>query len=153
MRTVARTLGAVALVLAALLTAAFTAAVLWTVVARYGLGHTPVWAEELPRLLLVWAAFLGAGAVEARSGHLAAGLTGLVVRDPRALAAIGALRDLAVIGFAALAVWATLDLVAIAGSGTTTALALPASVFYWSAAAGPALVGLAAAARLFSRDG
>lgn len=153
MRAVSRALGAAALVLAAALTAAFAAAVLWTVVSRYGLGRTPIWAEELPRLLLVWAAFLGAGAAEARGGHLAAGLTGLVVRNPRALAAIGRLRDLAVIAFAVLAVRATVDLVAIAGSGTSTALALPASAFYWSAAVGLALIGLAAAARLLSRDG
>lgn len=153
MRAVSRALGAAALLLAAALTAAFAAAVLWTVISRYGLGHTPVWAEELPRLLLVWAAFLGAGAVETRGGHLAAGLTGLIVHSPRALAAIGRLRDLAVTGFAVLAVWATVDLVAIAGSGTTTALALPASAFYWSAASGLALIGLAAAARLISRDG
>ncbi len=153
MRAVSRALGAAALALAAALTAAFAAAVVWTVVSRYGLGRTPIWAEELPRLLLVWAAFIGAGAAEARGGHLAAGLTPLFVRDARVLAAIGKLRDLAVIAFAALVIWATIDLVAIAGGGTTTALALPAAAFYWSSAVGLALIGLAAAARMLSRDG
>jgi TRAP-type C4-dicarboxylate transport system permease small subunit len=147
----ARLVGGLAIGAAAVLTAVFTAAVVWTVVSRYGFGRTPVWAEELPRLLLVWAAFLGAGGAEARGGHLSAGLLALVLGEGRAGRVAAALGDVAVIGFSALAVWATVEFVAIAGGGTTTALALPASAFYWAAAAGAALIAFGATARLLSR--
>lgn len=151
MLPLARLVGGLAIALAAVLTAAFTAAVVWTVVSRYGFGRTPVWAEELPRLLLVWAAFLGAGGAEARGGHLSAGLLPLVLGEGRAGRVAAALGDVAVIGFSLLAVWATVEFVAIAGGGTTTALALPASAFYWAAAAGCGLIAFGATARLVGR--
>jgi TRAP-type C4-dicarboxylate transport system permease small subunit len=151
MTRLAHAIGGLAIALAAALTAAFAAAVLWTVLSRYGLGRTPFWAEELPRLLLVWAAFLAAGGAEARGGHLSAGLLALVAGEGRASRLAAALGDAAVVVFAALAVWATIAFVAIAGRGTTTALALPVSAFYWAAAAGLGLIGFGALARLVAR--
>jgi TRAP-type C4-dicarboxylate transport system permease small subunit len=151
MLALARILGGLAIGAAAVLTALFTAAVVWTVISRYGFGRTPVWAEELPRLLLVWAAFLGAGGAEARGGHLSAGLLALLAGEGRVARVAAAVGDVAVIGFSLLAVWATVEFVAIAGGGTTTALALPASSFYWAAAAGTGLIALGATARLLSR--
>lgn len=151
MVALARLIGGLAISAAAVLAAAFTAAVLWTVLARYGFGRTPVWAEELPRLLLVWAAFLAAGGAELRGGHLSAGLMPLVFGERRAARAAAAAGDAAVLVFAALALWATIGFVAIAGGGTTTALGLPASWFYWAAAAGMGLIGFGALARLVAR--
>lgn len=151
MLPLARRIGGLAIAAAAVLTALFTAAALWTVFARYGLGRTPAWTEELPRLLLVWAAFLGAGGAEARGGHLSAGLSTLVFGEGRAGRVAASLGDGAVIGFSLAAVWATAEFVAIAGGGTTTALALPASAFYWAAAAGCGLIAFGATARLLSR--
>ena len=151
MEALARRVGGLAIAASAVLTAAFTAAVVWTVIARYGFGRTPVWAEELPRLLLVWSAFLAAGGAEARGGHLSAGLMPLLVRHSGAARVAAAAGDLAVLGFAALALWATIEFVAIAGSGTTTALGLPVASFFWAAGAGMALIGFGAAARLLSR--
>jgi TRAP-type C4-dicarboxylate transport system permease small subunit len=148
---IAGAIGAAAITLAALLTAAFTAAVMFTVASRYGFGRTPIWAEELPRLLLVWAAFLAAGGAEAKGGHLSAGLMPLVLGEGRAARIGAALGDVAVIAFAALSVWATIGFVAIAGGGTTTALALPVAAFYWAAAAGLGLIALGATARLLAR--
>jgi TRAP-type C4-dicarboxylate transport system permease small subunit len=147
----ASAIGAAAIALAALLTAAFAAAVIYTVASRYGFGRTPIWAEELPRLLLVWAAFLAAGGAEAKGGHLSAGLMPLILGEGRAARIGAALGDVAVIAFAALSVWATIQFVAIAGSGTTTALALPVAAFYWAAAAGLGLIAVGAGARLVSR--
>jgi TRAP-type C4-dicarboxylate transport system permease small subunit len=151
MLPLARFLGGLAIGAAAVLTAVFTAAVVWTVISRYGLGRTPIWAEELPRLLLVWAAFLGAGGAEARGGHLSAGLLALVLGEGRVGRVAAGLGDVAVIGFSAVAVWATVQFVAIAGGGTTTALALPASVFYWAVGVGAGLIAFGATARLLSR--
>ncbi|WP_144184009.1 TRAP transporter small permease [Elioraea rosea] len=151
MARLAAAIGSAAIGLAALLTALFTAAVLWTVAARYGFGRTPVWAEELPRLLLVWAAFLGAGGAEARGGHLSAGLMPLILGEGRAARLGAAFADIAVIVFACLSVWATVTFIGIAGSGTTTALGLPASSFYWAGAAGLGLIAFGAAARLIDR--
>lgn len=151
MLPLARWLGGLAIGAAAVLTAVFTAAVVWTVFSRYGLGRTPIWAEELPRLLLVWAAFLGAGGAEARAGHLSAGLLALVLGEGRVGRVAAGLGDVAVIGFSAVVVWATVQFVAIAGGGTTTALALPASVFYWAVGVGAGLIAFGATARLLSR--
>jgi TRAP-type C4-dicarboxylate transport system permease small subunit len=151
MLPLARFVGGLAIGAAAVLTALFTAAVVWTVVSRYGLGRTPIWAEELPRLLLVWAAFLGAGGAEARGGHLSAGLLALVLGEGRGARIAACCGDVAVIGFSVAVVWATVEFIAIAGGGTTTALALPASVFYWAAAAGAGLIAFGATARLVSR--
>ncbi len=151
MARLAAAIGSAAIGLAALLTALFTAAVLWTVFARYGLGRTPIWAEELPRLLLVWAAVLGAGGAEARGGHLSAGLMTLVLGEGLAARIGAAVGDVAVIVFACLGVWATVAFVAIVGGGTTTALALPVSSFYWAAAAGLGLIAFGATARLLGR--
>lgn len=151
MMALARALGGLAIAAAAVLAACFTAAVLWTVFARYGLGRTPVWAEELPRLLLVWAAFLAAGGAEARGGHLSAGLRPLVFGEGRFGRLAARAGDAVVVAFAAVAVWATVDFVAIAGGGRTTALGLPAASFYWAAAAGMGLIGFGALGRLMSR--
>ena len=45
--------------LAAVLSAVMAALILWVVYERFVQGTTPHWAEELPRFVMVWAAFVG----------------------------------------------------------------------------------------------
>lgn len=65
---------ALSLAIAAMLLAAFTLAVIYVVGSRYLFSHTPDWAEELPRLLLVWSTFAGIVPATLRNSHLTAGL-------------------------------------------------------------------------------
>jgi TRAP-type C4-dicarboxylate transport system permease small subunit len=65
-------------------------AVLVTIVVfqRFITHTTPRWAEELPRLVLVWCAFIGAVACSRDRSHLMAGLLPFMVKSPRILAAV-----------------------------------------------------------------
>ena len=65
-------------------------AVLVTIVVfqRFITNTTPRWAEELPRLALVWSAFIGAVACSRDRSHLMAGLLPFMVKSPRTLAAV-----------------------------------------------------------------
>ena len=63
------------LVLATLVTA--------TVFLRFVVGSPPHWAEELPRLVLVWATLVGAVVCSHRRTHLNAGIAPLLIRGGR----------------------------------------------------------------------
>ena len=65
-------------------------AVLVTIVVfqRFITHTTPRWAEELPRLVLVWSAFIGAVACSRDRSHLMAGLLPFMVKSPRVLATV-----------------------------------------------------------------
>lgn len=116
--------------LGAAMVTAFATIVVYVVVSRYLLSHTPRWAEELPRLLLVWLAFIGAVSGFWRGSHFRAGLTDLIVKAP---AARGAVRILASIATAAFLLVLGVNgwwLAEITWSHTTTALSLPVGLFY-----------------------
>ncbi|WP_336057619.1 TRAP transporter small permease [Nitratireductor sp. CH_MIT9313-5] len=126
--------------------AAFTAIIFYVVFARWVLSSTPGWAEELPRILLVWTTFLGAVSGFARGSHFRAGLLPLFARSERvqswvrlAMALCSAI-FLAVIGYTG---W---QLAMLTWSNGTTALDLPVGLFYLAlpVSAVPALIALAA---------
>ncbi|WFE89883.1 TRAP transporter small permease [Roseibium porphyridii] len=114
------------------LVAAFSTIVVYVVFSRYLLDSTPRWAEELPRLLLVWLTFIGSVSAFVRGSHFRAGLADLVFGD-------SGLRKL----IRVLAVWATSIFLIVLGlngatltqltwSHSTTALSLPVGIFYLS---------------------
>jgi TRAP-type C4-dicarboxylate transport system permease small subunit len=75
----------------------------YVVFQRFVIEATPQWAEELPRLVLVWSAFVG-GVVCSRDGsHLSAGILPYLVRNVRLRLWIGRLNHvLMIVGLAAL---------------------------------------------------
>ena len=73
--------------------ALFSATVIYTVAMRFLLHRTPPWAEEVPRLLLIWATFLGVVVSTVRRSHLSAGLLPLIVRHERARSVISMLAE------------------------------------------------------------
>ncbi len=60
---------------------------------RFITHDTPRWAEELPRLVLVWSAFIGGVACSRDRSHLIAGLLPFIVKSPRVFAAIDRLNS------------------------------------------------------------
>jgi TRAP-type C4-dicarboxylate transport system permease small subunit len=75
-------------VFAAIGSAVLAILVSYVVFQRMALHDTPYWAEELPRLVLVWTAFVGGVACTHRQTHLSAGLLAALVHSPRARTAI-----------------------------------------------------------------
>lgn len=71
--------------LAAVATAVLAALITYVVFQRFVMGTTPHWAEELPRLVLVWAAFIGGVVCGFDRSHLVAGMLPYLVRNPRVL--------------------------------------------------------------------
>jgi TRAP-type transport system small permease protein len=115
-----------ALAIAAAMLGIMAAVVIYTVFQRYLLGRTPYWSEELPRLLLIWMAFLGAVAAAVHGGHLSAGLLPLVLRGERA-------RFFAILRYALAAIFsfvmvkASFDLALLTSGQLTAALQISAS--------------------------
>ena len=110
--------------------AALAALVIYTVFMRWVVGQTPNWAEELPRLVLIWTALLGSVTCTYQRSHLNAGLLPLIVRS------IGVSpnhrkgnRHCALIMLLVLAK-AGWDLTILTMIMTTTALKMPVGIIY-----------------------
>ncbi|MCJ9710928.1 TRAP transporter small permease, partial [Bordetella hinzii] len=71
--------------IAALAVALLAILISYVVFSRFVTHTTPHWAEELPRLVLVWSAFIGGVTCSFERSHLMAGLLPFVVRSPRVL--------------------------------------------------------------------
>ncbi|THH34406.1 TRAP transporter small permease [Aliishimia ponticola] len=128
----------------AALVAGFAALVVYVVISRYLFSSTPRWAEELPRLALVWLAFVGAISGFVRGTHFRAGLLDLIVLPPLVRRGLSVLAWLASAIFLAVFIWTGWQLTQITWSHKTTALSLPVGLFYLSVpiCCGLALVGL-----------
>ena len=122
------------LVLAVLVTA--------TVFLRFVVGSPPHWAEELPRLVLVWTTLVGAVVCSHRRTHLEAGIAPLLVRSPRYRRHIHAFNDLVLVALFALLGKAGWDLAQLTMSQTTTALQMPAGILYLAVPVGCAALAL-----------
>ena len=109
------------LVLATLVTA--------TVFLRFVVGSPPHWAEELPRLVLVWATLVGAG----HRRH------------------VERVNDLLLVALFCLLGKAGWDLAQLTMSQTTTALQLPAGILYLAVPVGCAALALVHAGLLLQR--
>ncbi|KOF51901.1 C4-dicarboxylate ABC transporter [Achromobacter sp. DMS1] len=119
---------------AALAVALLAILITYVVFARFVTHSTPHWAEELPRLVLVWSAFIGGVVCSFDRSHLMAGLLPFMVHSPRVLGAVERLNQVLIIaGLAALgyAGWQLADLTmdqtlpALDVSAGTVYLALP----------------------------
>jgi TRAP-type C4-dicarboxylate transport system permease small subunit len=110
------------LVLAVLVTA--------TVFMRFVVGSPPHWAEELPRLVLVWSALLGAVVCSHGRTHLTAGITPLLVRSAAHRVHVERFNNLLLVALFCVLAKAGWDLSLITMGQTTTALQMPAGILY-----------------------
>ncbi len=113
-----------------------------TVFLRFVVGSPPHWAEELPRLALVWTTLIGAVVCSHRRSHLNAGVTPLLVRSPRHRRAIEAFNDLLLVALFCLLGKAGWDLAQLTMSQTTPALQLPAGILYLAVPVGCAALAV-----------
>lgn len=119
-----------ALTLGALCVTGFAGIVIYVVFARYMLSYTPYWAEELPRMLLVWVTFIGSISGFARDSHFRAGILGLLLPSGgarRLLRRIAAMATLIFLGVLAVTGW---QLTQVTWSHQTTALSWPVGLLY-----------------------
>ena len=121
--------------------AALAALVIYTVFMRWVVGQTPNWAEELPRLVLIWTALLGSITCTHRRSHLNAGLLPLIVRSADVRRTIGKVTDFVLLVMLLMLAKAGGDLTLVTMSMTTTALKMPVGFIYLSVPVG--CVGMA----------
>ncbi len=126
------------------LVAVFAVMVVYVVASRYLFSSTPRWAEELPRLLLVWLTFVGAISGFVRGSHFRAGLLDLISLPTALRGVCRVLAGLATAAFLAVFLYTGAQLAEITWSHTTTALSLPVGLFYLAlpVSCGFALLGL-----------
>lgn len=110
----------------------FAGLVVYVVASRYLFSSTPRWAEELPRLLLVWVTFIGAVSACARGTHFRAGLLQLMVPKGRLRSFILICAALASGLFFAILGLKGAELAQMTWDHKTTALDLPVGLFYLS---------------------
>jgi TRAP-type transport system small permease protein len=120
----------VTLVIGSIGVAVFSASVIYTVALRFLLNRTPHWAEEVPRLLLIWVTFLGIVVSTARRSHLTAGIMPLIVHNERARTVLSIVADLCTIGFMAIVAWTGWDLTSRTWTSLSTALQIPVAWTY-----------------------
>lgn len=118
--------------------ACLAVAVIVLVASRYLFGVSPFWSEEIVRIFLLTAVFLGAGvSVRGRRHIRVEFLTELL--PPRVRAVWYLLLDLATLGLFGLLVWTGLEAVEFNASQRTVALQVPLSWIMWLVPAGFAL--------------
>lgn len=128
----------------AAMVAGFAAMVVYVVISRYLFSSTPRWAEELPRLLLVWLTFTGAVSCFIRRTHFRAGLLDLMPMPALLRRAFALLAGLASATFLVVLAVNGARLTGITWSHQTTALSLPVGLFYLAlpVCGGTALLGM-----------
>lgn len=105
-RGVGATIERVSLTAGAVGVSLFTTAVIYVVMARYALRSTPAWAEELPRLLLVWVTFIGVAVSTIKRSHLKADILPLMVKNPAMRARIDVIAHTCTLAFLLFLGWA-----------------------------------------------
>jgi TRAP-type C4-dicarboxylate transport system permease small subunit len=131
---------------------AVVAIIIYTIVNRYLLEKSAVWAPELAGMIFAWVVFLGASAAWKRKMHIS---INVVVRylDPRTLAVIRLLADLILAVFLAYATYLAIKLTVSSHSRLSPVLRVPFSYVYASAALGFALMLLQQLATLIGMAG
>ncbi|MCW5257604.1 TRAP transporter small permease [Verminephrobacter aporrectodeae subsp. tuberculatae] len=116
---------------------------------RFVMHDTPRWAEELPRLVLVWSAFIGGVTCSRERSHLMAGLLPFIVKSPRMLAVVDRINHaLIVAGLAALG-WAGWQLAQMTMEQMLPAIEVSAGVVYLALPVACALTAVVHVAQFF----
>jgi len=99
------------------------------VVARYALGNSLTWSEEVGRHIFVWLTFLGAALAVRTKGHVA--LDMLVNHLPRKLqVAVLGLGHLVMMIFAAVLIYAGVYMITLGSRQMSAALQIPMKYIY-----------------------
>ncbi|OZI36698.1 TRAP transporter permease DctQ [Bordetella genomosp. 1] len=122
----------------------------YVVFARFVTHTTPHWAEELPRLVLVWSAFIGGVVCSFERSHLMAGLLPFIVRNERVLAFFERLNHvLIIVGLLALG-YAGWQLAELTMDQTLPALDVSAGTVYLALPFACAVTAVVHLAQLFA---
>ncbi len=120
---------------AALLLASVLLVTAARVVARYLLGESMPWSEELTRLLFVWLVMIGA----ARCSHLRIDMLPGALGQGAARLALEAVVAVLSVGLLGLLIWKGFGLIALTAYDRYTALDLSLQYLYWSLIVGAGL--------------
>ena len=141
-----RLVGAFAALIVVIVTLAVTANVFF----RYVLESGIVWADEIPGLLLVWIAFLGAYLAYRRDGHIAFDLL-VTYLPPRVRPWVKTLADGLVLGLAVLMVHLSWRMIARVGRREIETLEIAQGWFMAILPIAFALIALALVVRIVER--
>lgn len=131
-----RRLATASLAVAAAFLGVMAAVVIYTVVQRYLLDHTPYWSEEFPRLLLVWVTFVGAIYGAWRGTHLSSGLLPMIISGPVATRIIARVAMVTGVIFASALAYAAFKIAMVTSGHLTAAMQISAAWAYLAAAVG-----------------
>lgn len=135
--------------LAAIASAVLAALVTYVVFERFVMSTTPHWAEELPRLVLVWAAFVGGVVCGFDRSHLVAGMLPYLVRSKRVLRAVDRFNQVVIIVGLSVLGYAGWSLAQITMGQTLPALGISAGMVYLALPVGCAAAVIVHLAQLF----
>ncbi|MBV7486153.1 TRAP transporter small permease [Bordetella sp. BOR01] len=136
--------------IAAVAVAVLAGLITYVVFQRFVTHDTPHWAEELPRLVLVWAAFVGGITCSHERSHLMAGLLPFFVRSPRILARVERLNQVLIIVGLAVLGYAGWQLAQLTMDQTLPALDVSAGTVYLALPVACAAAVLVHLAQLFA---
>jgi TRAP-type C4-dicarboxylate transport system permease small subunit len=125
----------------ALLMLGMTGVILYTVVARYFFHASPIWAEEVPRVIFLWLTYL-AVAVAVRRGQ-SLRITVLLEKMPRlARLLVEIFMHLAILVMLGFLVWSNRPVIELTSQTRMLATQWADSVRYWPLSAGCVLIGI-----------
>lgn len=136
--------------IAAVAVAVLAGLITYVVFQRFVTHATPHWAEELPRLVLVWAAFVGGITCSHERTHLMAGLLPFLVRNPRTLARVERLNQVLIIVGLAVLGYAGWQLAQLTMDQSLPALNVSAGIVYLALPVACAAAVLVHLAQLFA---
>lgn len=136
-------------VFAAVLSAVMAGLIMWVVYERYVQGTTPHWAEELPRFVMVWAAFVGGVVCSYDRSHLMAGLLPFFIRSYKILKLFERLNHVLICAGMAVLGWAGWELALVTMDQMLPAVDISAGLVYLALPVGSALTIVVHVAQFF----
>lgn len=125
----------------ALLMLGMTGVILYTVVARYFFNASPIWAEELPRVIFLWVTYL-AVAVAVRRGQSLRITFLLEKMPPLARLSVEVFMHLAILVMLGFLVWHNRPVIELNSQTRMLATRLADSVRFWPLTVGCVLIGI-----------
>jgi TRAP-type C4-dicarboxylate transport system permease small subunit len=125
----------------ALLMLGLTGGILYTVVARYFFNASPVWADELPRVIFLWVSYL-AVAVAVRRGQSLRITFLLEKMPPRARLVAEMVMHLAILVMLGFLIWNNRPVIELSSQTRMLATQWADSVRFWPLTVGCVLIGI-----------
>ena len=125
----------------ALLMLGMTAVILYTVVARYFFNASPIWAEEVPRVIFLWVTYL-AVAVAVRRGQSLRITFLLEKMPPLARLVVEVFMHFAILVMLGFLVWHNVPVIELNNQTRMLATQWADSVRFWPLTVGCVLIGI-----------